>query len=78
MFGEAKSILKRLKEIRKKKVLIQSDLDVTWQLIENAQVLSFVECLVFVVLPFIVEMGFNFPFELDIYGFISVELFDCS
>ena len=78
MLGKAKSIFKRLKEIREKKVLVQSDLDVTWQLIEDAQVLSFVKSLIFVVLPFIVEMRLNFSFELDIYGFIPVELFDGS
>ena len=64
ILGEAESVLELIEEIREQKVLVKMDLDVAWKLVENAEVMFFVECLVLVRLPFVIKVSLYVSLKL--------------
>lgn len=77
-FLKAEGPLEALKKVREHEIFQQAHLNFFWQLLENAFVLLCQESLVFIVVPLVVEMLFDFVLDGTVDHLIVIEFLQDS
>lgn len=78
MLRNSKEFLEGVKEIEEHKVLVQTNLDFFWELIEQVEVIFQDEGLVVVMSPLVLEVTFDAFLQVVVNPLLVIELLDCA